>query len=259
MKNLIVVYKDNSLFNDFVPKLLALVPKEVNIKTVVFPHGTEKSIIIERIKPVLEEINEPTLYLSDRTCGVDLLYTDIRTEYQDAKKRGMELTNCRIDSVFNDEVKKMFEVDTFAGALLKITDQIVENPDAVVILENHIADHLYGFADAEKYASMFYEPKLFVEMLSSLLRDKYPDIPLFTIDHQRQLPNIEKDFNNLLLIADRHSEVLENSWHLENWNYKSKLLLLPFENAINLMHVQGRKVCNFDEKTLFISIFPEGF
>ncbi len=249
MKKLFVAYRNNNLFQNYVPAILGHLPREVVIEKVVYPAGTDRSEIIADL-PSRLPTNEKFLCLFDRTCehAAYKVERDYRAE--------LVILHHSIDELFNNVAKKLFDTRTEEGIRLGIVKLVGllcdESPSAVEIISRSLTDHMYhksfekyqAGGDGEDARGITANERGMAEFLSNVFKEMFPSV---SVDVQ---PYPSSHYGEgTVVVADRHSLSSDICWDIDGWSHGAKLLLLTFENAIAHLTTMGRLAEQFDTKS----------
>lgn len=266
MKKLVVVYRNNELFEKYVPVILSHVPVDIIIEKIVYPAGTQKEVIAADLLPRLRAITEPFYYLSDLTCSHGGSRFGV---YETLNQKGNMVTVIKtLDKIFKEEVNLvMIGGENFAASEdnLKITSAKLINlitddmpPSRFIIVTSHIADHLSREL-SEKYGESVVknrppDEKGFVTFLTTVFNQIYPTADVVQVEQFSQIKQL--DFNNAttVIVVDRHHPFFMSNSSLDDitkWCYTAKLFMLPFENTLMHLKQLGKVRIEFDGQSLF--------
>lgn len=233
MKQLFVVYRNNDLFSTYIPELLALVPKGVEIEKLIFPHGTPVSEMVQPLKELLNKVSAPSLYLSDSTCAPwSELGNEIgRDAFNKAESLGMKRLKCLDDAMLKC-VENIFKVTSFEDLLKRISYLVAPEAKVICVVKQSLTDHLYGFLNYKDYKRDEFPGKL-----NGFLKKIYPLAQIIEVETADEAMQRVGNNSDAMIIVDRHTSILKSCWSIETWEHNAKMLMLPFENAVS--HLVG--------------------
>ncbi len=226
MKKLIVTYRDNELFSSIVPKLLALIPRGVEVEKLIFPQGTPVAEMTEPIKALLKGVTGPTIYLSDQTCSTNYsdLYYAVEAEFKAARSKGFRSAH-PLDFLMSLVVNKMFDTKTFAETFKKLYEAMAKGISQVIIVQELLNEHRYGYSDVETFGETTYT---MCNGIKRFVNEVDPEVTVIIVGNVAIAKKIGGDSASTMIIANRHTEAMED----HKWPYQAKLFLLPFESTM---------------------------
>lgn len=262
MKKIIVAYRNNALFQEYVPGILAQIPAGVEIKQNVFPAGTNPSNIREKLESSLREEEIPFVYLSDFTCGLFRLKCEALLQ----KERNKGIVYRYLDEAFYKIVQKMYKSRDFSQIFKAIALATSKNPSVVCVVVDNILDHLYGFKDASKmmnkygHRALSPDPVLFAEFILGVLKETYREVEICAEQTLKSALFRYGEDENAIIVADRHCGIYEEMsdyMNIASWQYKARLFILPFETTVHHLVQQDKLEEKFDISALCDVIFDK--
>lgn len=263
MEKLIVVYRNNDLFEKYMPAILSHVPISFLVEKIVYPAGTELSHVAADLPGKFP--HEEFYGLFDRTCdevlrkvsGAEWEKLGHVTEYGDPVSWKKLKT---IDELFWEATKKIIGVDGYTPGseegfelgFKRLLGFLCESePPSIFVVSRCVTDHLSGEL-REKYRgglSREDDEDRFVSFLEGALRELYSSAVVKVV---RECSETEKG-EGVLIVADRHCRItdIDTLWDITEWPHKAQLFLLPFENAIAHLTTLGKLAEQFDAQALY--------
>jgi|WetSurMetagenome_2_1015567.scaffolds.fasta_scaffold98367_2 hypothetical protein len=151
MKKISFVYRNNRLFENWLPKLIELLQKEHEVEVFSFERGTPIEVIHSEIIQLVSKLKE-RIIISDRTCG-DILYKhnenfekfhgDLDTFYMWAMEKIIlpEGERCHSIKLLADDEA---ELARFRKTFIEIVLRIFKDsgmPTQICVIYDHIFDH----------------------------------------------------------------------------------------------------------------------
>jgi hypothetical protein len=255
MSKLIVVYRDNDLFSSYVPQILGRVPKGVEVKTYIYPVGTNPVAIANDMATKIATEQPPYLFLSDWTCSpYQLKGMPIADTLTNPQVRKLE----RLDYHFQQATRRSFGED-YALALQKIAQAFVTELREICIVEQSICDHLEEYDDLYEQFGLGSGPDRqarFAAYIKSKLEEVFPQVPTnVAARFDQSIEELARKTNSVLLVADRHASGYA-VMSPDRWLWKHLTLLrLPLSNAIGDLVMMGKIGAQFDTEQLYQQIF----
>lgn len=234
-----VVYRDNDLFQEYVPKIenyIKSIGGEINFSS--FPKGTDKNIIKDWYNDNKETLSDRFL-LTDNTC-----YPDYNLKLKQQGNLDSILDNAFFDSLKDEIGPEFFEgknsnesdlktVESFDKVFPKIFKLLLEKsenqPKEINIIQASIGDHFYGSRDAGIDSQSESGRQVIAEKFK-----KYIEEAGFTNKNISISDNVVSgmDKEDAWVLIDRHNKNVDS---IE----KAKVLVLPFSNFIKSISEQG--------------------
>ena len=224
MKQILLVYRNNDLFNTIISEIISHFPEGVRVDTLVFPQGTPAEEIEKQREEKLSTIAHPTLFVSDNTCKI----TKRSTAYDKATQNGLMRMTSTLDKLFEQEIWKISNTNSYGDTFKKIAPIIASNPSKVIVVQDNLKDHI---SDEKVWESA-------IGTIESYLNELYPNAKTEKVQSAKEALLKSGDDEGALIIADRHTQILDECWTISEWPYKAKLYMLPFENAIRHLGIR---------------------
>jgi hypothetical protein len=224
MKQILFVYRNNDLFNQIIPEVTSHFSKDINVDYLIFPQGTSMEDIIHQREEKLKTISCSTLFVSDNTCKI----TKKTEGYTVAINNGLMRLEKTLDELLEREIWKIFETKSYEDIFKKIAKLITTNPNEIILIEDGLKDHISDIKVWENPTGI----------MTFCLKEIYPNAHIQTVLKPEQALKHAND-ENILIIADRHTQILDECWKIEEWKHKAKLYLLPFENATRHLGIKA--------------------
>lgn len=234
-QKLFVIYRDNSVFRNFVPQLLEGL--EV-VDTYIVPQGTKPDDVLKVATSAMERAREngANIIISDITC-TNLAYKERSVGYPTLLFSDI----ITLDFIFKSQISKWKPKNTMAENFAWFARQITKNRKikSIVVVESQIADHRLAGSDDKNQLRKTSDRS---EWIVNQLRAIFPKCIIRLVKKLPEALELASD-PETLLVLDRHCGIKntmsnKNGWYdsLDNWPYPSMLYLLPFETcAANLM------------------------
>jgi len=280
-----VIYRDNALFEEYIPiieKYIKSLGGEINLQS--FPRGTDADVIKNWYESNGQSL-EGRVLLTDETC-----YPTQRLNESIASKQG------KLDEILNEAFLTTFEVgvqaeigdgkifnssgelvaaESFDVVFLKVFKSFFENkekyPQEIMIITNHIGDHIYSHMWEEKERELFGIKEFkFRDLLEGESEEKYKKERslefrnVFQKEEERMIAekfkqylveagfpeekiSIEEtqnynkvDKKDSWILVDRHSEImgLHGGTNIDHF-HNATALVLPFSNLLKSASEQG--------------------
>jgi hypothetical protein len=222
MKKIFIVYRSNDLFYTLVPALIAFMPSGFDAVLVAFEQGTGMDEITAKVTELLKSITSDSLYFSDNTCSLGNLKGIDEAIKKAAFQAGLYTLDETLDHLAEMEVGRTLKSKSYEEALKKIAPFVAEKPNEIVIVEQCLADHIY---DKQVHADH-------KNLITKFLAEAYPAASITTVLTTAEAIAKFGQKEDALIVADRHTSILSDSWEISDWKEKAKLLVLPFENTL---------------------------
>jgi hypothetical protein len=269
MPKLIVVYRDNDLFSTYVPAILERLPREVEVKTYIYPAGTDPSDILDDMSEKIPAEQPPYMFLSDWTCSPEQRGNEIAAEaLGNSQVRKLE----RLDMRFRRITERAIGKD-FVPALQNIVKSFNTSPGEICVVEQSLCDHLDGYDELKKEfghgVNPYRPPK--TQELAAYIKDKleqaFPGVPVSVAPKFEEIfeekaretgrkARQQIDFPEPIIVADRHAcgiAVMEPDG-LGIWEHLT-VLRLPLYNAVHDLVTMGKIGGQFDHDQIYQEIF----
>lgn len=229
MKQILIIYRNNDLFNTIIPEIISQFPEEIRVNTLIFPQGTSAEEIEKQREEKLSSVTYPTLLVSDNTCKL----TKKTTAYAKATENGLMRMGETLDVLLEKEIWKISNTNSYGDTFKKIASIIISKPSNILMVQDNLKDHI---SDEKIWETA-------PATIEGYLNELYPNAKIEKVQSAKEALSIGGDDGEALIIADRHTHILNECWTISEWPHKAKLFMLPFENAIRHLGTKSE----FDE------------
>lgn len=274
MKKIIFIYRNNTLFDKYVPKIISyLCTLNIEVETKIHKAGNELSLIeINNLQKFVDTNKDTCLYVFDRTCAT-ILDND-------------EINSINLDNLFLSSIKtKKYWKQGYKICFQQLLKQtLTEKIQSIIIVRDHIADHVHEdylvrsieslfkkhgfpkikwqtfFNDDHWYKNQIksnlvkeYEKerqKVMQDFLSKSIIEKYGSLQIIFVEKYENINDEMKNEEKYLIIIDRHCEIMTDCRNILTWTHKAQLFVLPFINTIEHLITAGKSKEQFDIKEI---------
>lgn len=240
---------------EYFPKVLDLIPPEMDIRKIVLSPEAKKTEIKEEIVRLLQEVSGPSFYLSDFACGRYGNFISSPGMFLEAEKKGLKIIENMETAMAKLARRSLAKGYPESMELFNTSVKaFMPNPSTIVIFRANIADHSYDLTSG--LGTPFGGEEIFIGELKASLAECFPGIPIAIIKSKEQaIDAVNK--KSQLVIADSNCKFFDfdKNWLESRPRHSSKIFCLPIDTPIYNMLRDGVKAVDFNPQDIYEEIF----